>query len=411
MYRTIVLSLVLAVGQLSMAATLKVCPSCPLSTVTSGIAAAQNGDVLEVHQGTYAEGPILLEKSIHLKGVDQPVLDGQMEHAVLTVHADSVHISGFRIVNVGRSYTEDKSGIRMKRCKSFRLEDNILDNSFFGIYLEKCHNGVVVNNQVIGEATDEMNSGNAIHLWHCSNILVQGNKAIRHRDGIYFEFVDDSQVLDNWSEGNLRYGLHFMFSNDDEYRGNTFKNNGAGVAVMFSRQINMYNNSFEDNWGPSSYGLLLKEINDAEIEGNLFKRNTVGIYVEGCNRINYRHNEIISNGWAFKISGGCQANNITSNNFISNTFEVSMSSSIGNNTLDGNYWSGYSGYDLDKDGFGDVPYRPIKLFSYLVDRTPETIVLLRSLFIDLVDLSEKVTPAFTPEGLKDLHPVMERSAW
>ena len=81
---------------------------------------------------------------------------------------------------------------------------------------------------------------------------------------------------------------------------------------------------------------------------------------------------------------------------------------MGNNTLDGNYWSSYSGYDLDKDGMGDIPYRPIKLFSYLVDRTPETIILLRSFFIDLVDLSEKVTPAFTPEGLKDMNPVMKR---
>lgn len=411
MLRILLIAMALAVGTLAPAAVIKVCSSCPISSVKAGVAAAQNGDVLEVHEGTYREGPIFLEKSIHLKGVGRPVLDGEMEHSILTVHADSISITGFKIINVGRSYTEDKSGIRMKRCKNFRIEDNILENNFFGIYLEKCQNGKLNNNLITGEATDEMNSGNAIHLWHCQHIAVTNNSALYHRDGIYFEFVDSSHVENNLSEGNVRYGLHFMFSNDDAYKENTFRNNGAGVAVMFSRRIDMIGNNFKDNWGPSSYGLLLKEINDAEIIGNLFKRNTVGIYVEGCNRINYQKNDIINNGWAFKIAGGCQDNVISKNNFIANTFEVSMSSRMGNNTLDGNYWSSYSGYDLDKDGFGDVPYRPIKLFSYLVDRTPETIVLLRSLFIDLVDLSEKVTPAFTPEGLKDLNPVMKRSKW
>ena len=58
---------------------------------------------------------------------------------------------------------------------------------------------------------------------------------------------------------------------------------------------------------------------------------------------------------------------------------------MNDNKFDGNYWSSYSGYDLDKDQIGDVPYRPVKLFSYVVNRTPETIILLRSLFVDLIN--------------------------
>lgn len=406
--RSLFIFALLILGAISNAAIIKVGAEHSIKTIHKALEQAKNGDVIEVYSGVYTEGNILIDKSVHLKGIDRPVLDGEMEYSILTVSADSVTISGFKIINVGKSYTEDKCGIRMKRCDHFLVEDNILENNFFGIYLEKCHYGVVRNNTITGQAVYEMNSGNAIHLWHCKKIEVTDNQVLRHRDGIYFEFVDSSMVMNNLSEGNIRYGLHFMFSNDDAYRGNTFRDNGAGVAVMFSSRIDMRNNNFEFNWGPSSYGLLLKEINDAEIVGNVFRKNTVGIYVEGSNRINYKNNDIISNGWAFKIAGGCSDNVISENNFISNTFEVSMSSKMGSNTLDGNYWSSYSGYDLDKDGLGDVPYRPIKLFSYLVDRTPETIILLRSLFIDLLDLSEKVTPAFTPEGLKDMSPVMRR---
>ena len=77
------------------------------------------------------------------------------------------------------------------------------------------------------------------------------------------------------------------------------------------------------------------------------------------------------------------------------------------NKFDKNYWSSYSGYDLDKDGVGDVPYRPVKLFSYVVNRTPETIILLRSMFIDIINFAEKVTPMFTPATLLDNTPSMK----
>ena len=228
------------------------------------------------------------------------------------------------------------------------------------------------------------------------------------RDGIYLEFADNCIIKNNVSSNNVRYGLHFMFSNNDIYQDNTFEKNGAGVAVMFSKKIKMYNNTFKENWGSASYGMLLKEINDAEIEGNLFEENTIGINIEGSNRINYKNNNFINNGWAIKVRGACYTNNFIGNNFLYNSFDISYNSKINDNVFDRNYWSNYTGYDLDKDGIGDVPYRPVKLFSYIVNRTPETIILLRSLFIDLIDFSEKVSPVFTPDNLLDNNPLTSR---
>ena len=160
------------------------------------------------------------------------------------------------------------------------------------------------------------------------------------------------------------------------------------------------------NWGTASYGLLLKEIYDAEVSHNLFSRNTIGIYIDGTSRIEYTANIFEGNGWGLKISGGCYANNFVSNDFLGNAFDVSYHSKMNDNTFNGNYWSSYSGYDLDTDGVGDVPYRPVKLFSYIVNQTPESIVLLRSLFIDILNFSEKVTPVFTPDNLIDNQPLM-----
>ncbi|MFK7771828.1 MAG: nitrous oxide reductase family maturation protein NosD [Saprospiraceae bacterium] len=394
--------------QTSFAKEIEVCETCKYTTIVDAIDFAKTGDVVLIHKGIYKEGNIVVDKSITIKGLDLPILDGDSKTEILTIIVDDVTIEGLQIQNVGTSYLEDRAGLRVRKSKNFIIKNNVLLNTFFGIYLEHSSDGVVEGNKLIGEAELEMSSGNAIHLWYCKRIKIRKNLVQHHRDGIYLEFVDYSVVEENISENNLRYGLHFMFSNNDDYFKNEFRENGAGVAVMFSKKINMKNNLFEYNWGKAAYGLLLKEIYDAEIENNIFKENTIGIFVEGSTRINYRSNEFINNGWALKISGGCLNNKVVNNNFVSNTFDLSITKSNDENEFDKNYWSDYSGYDLDRNGIGDVPYRPVKLFNYVVNQTPEATVLLRSLFVDIINFSEKVSPVFTPKNVVDNEPLMKR---
>jgi len=387
--------------------TIEICGTCKVKTITEGIKVASAGDTLLIQSGFYQEGEIVINKPLVLLGINKPVIDGESKAGILVISADSVVIKGLAIQNVGVSYTKDYAAIHLSRCNYFTIENNDLTNVFFGILVEKSHYGIINNNDISSNAVIEHSSGNGIHLWHSDNVRVTNNHLSKLRDGIYFEFVSESYIANNLSEENIRYGLHFMFSNNNSYVDNQFINNGAGVAVMFSKFIKMKRNRFIKNWGTASFGLLLKEIYDAEIEDNIFEENTIGINVEGCTRINYKNNNLIRNGWAVKISGGCYANVFSSNNFINNSFDVSYNSKMNDNSFDTNYWSSYTGYDLDKDGIGDVPYRPVKLFSYIVNQTPETIVLLRSLFIDILNFSEKVSPVFTPDNLVDTTPKMK----
>ena len=211
-----------------LADTLEVCPTCDFNTLTSAIAQAQEGDEILVRKGTYREGNILVNKKVHLKGIGYPELDGKGESEILTITANGVTVEGFIVKNVGTSYLEDRAGIRVKKAKDFTIKNNRLLNTFFGIYLEHTSDGTVIGNEVIGEAVEESSSGNAIHLWYCKRVTVEDNLVRNHRDGIYFEFVDNSLIRGNTSEDNLRYGLHFMFSNNDDYFKNTFRRNGAG---------------------------------------------------------------------------------------------------------------------------------------------------------------------------------------
>jgi nitrous oxidase accessory protein len=391
--------------------TITVCKTCSFKTIEETLKQAKDFDTIVINKGTYKEYNLLVDKPLTIIGKDFPVIDGESKGEIFKIIADHVTLDGLFIINVGTSYTEDYAAVRVVKSKYFTIQNLVLEKLFFGIYLEKSSDGKVYHNKIIGDAEEEYNSGNGIQLWYSQNIEIDQNIVTHVRDGIYLEFSNFCKITNNTSSHNIRYGLHFMFSNDDLYENNTFQNNGAGVAVMFSKNIEMYNNIFRDNWGSASFGILLKEINDSQIVGNRFESNTVGINIEGSNRVDYKDNEFINNGWAIKSRGACYANHFTNNNFMYNSFDLAYNSKLNDNTFESNYWSNYTGYDLDKDGVGDVPYRPVKLFSYVVNRTPEAIILLRSLFIDIIDFSEKVSPVFTPDNLMDMTPKMKRIAY
>ncbi|WP_236636787.1 nitrous oxide reductase family maturation protein NosD [Sinomicrobium soli] len=389
----------------------EVCNTCQTRTITGAIKKAAPFDTIVVKPGTYREFNIGITKPLTIIGEGNPVIDGENKGEIITVQSDHVTIDGFTIVNVGTSYTTDYAAVRVVKSRHFNIRNNTLRKLFFGIYLEKSAEGKVVNNTIAGDAVNEYNSGNGIQLWYSRKVEVTGNTVQNVRDGIYLEFSDDIAISHNKSTGNLRYGLHFMFSNNDIYTDNLFENNGSGVAVMFSKFIKMHRNTFRKNWGPSSYGLLLKEITDSELSHNTFENNTSGIHAEGISRVTFTENDFADNGYAVKVRGACYHNTFSHNNFLYNTFDLSYSGHINENSFNSNYWSDYRGYDLDRDGTGDVPYRPVKLFSYMTGQVPEAIVLLRSTFVGLLDFSEKVSPVFTPAGLLDHTPEMKKNTW
>ena len=362
-------------------------------TITSAIQAAAIGDTILVDAGLYHEKNLLVNKTIVLKGIGHPVLDGEKKYEVISVKANGVIIDGFKIIHSGVSSMEDFGGIKIYDCRDVVIENNILDDTFFGIYTQHGTNCTIRNNQLTAYSQEEQQSGNGIHCWKSDSMLIIGNTITGHRDGIYFEFVTNSIIWRNTSFKNLRYGLHFMFSqNNNAYITNIFRNNGAGVSVMYSHGVKMFNNYFQENWGDGAYGLLLKEISDSYIEGNHFEKNTTGIHMEGASRIQMERNTFENNGWAMQIQASCMDIVVTKNDFIGNTFDVGTNGSLVLNTFNNNYWDKYEGYDLNKDKIGDVPYRPVSLYSMIVEKNPPAMMLFRSFITSLMDKTEKILP-------------------
>ncbi|MBK9459658.1 MAG: nitrous oxide reductase family maturation protein NosD [Sphingobacteriales bacterium] len=374
--------------------------------IKQAIAAAQAGDTVLVESGLYKEGNIVINKKIFFLGNNLPILDGEHKFEILSIKADSVTVKGFRVQHSGYATLDDPGGIKVYDSNFVTISENDLYDNFFGIYIQYGTHCVVKNNTIVAFGKDEQQIGNGIHCWKSDSLQIIGNHVSGHRDGIYFEFVTHSVIWRNISFDNLRYGLHFMFSNNDAYFTNLFKNNGAGVAVMYTKNVTMMNNTFEENWGDAAYGLLLKEISDSYISGNFFQRNTSGIYMEGTNRIKAEKNVFKSNGWGMKIQASCMDNVINNNNFIKNTFDISTNGTLVLNTFNENYWDKYEGYDLNKDNIGDIPYHPLSLFSVIVENNEPAMLLYRSFMVSLLDKSEKMLPSLTPENFIDNKPLM-----
>ncbi|MFC4873417.1 nitrous oxide reductase family maturation protein NosD [Negadavirga shengliensis] len=368
---------------------------------------AAEKDTLLLAAGLYQEHDIIITKALTILGHNYPIIDGRGQGTLFTVAADHVHIHGLKMTNTGKSNIDDSAAIKFYDSKYCSVDDNILMDTFFGLHFSNSSRLTITNNRLHAAAEKEYHSGNGIHLWKCKDSLIEGNHIEGHRDGVYLEFVTNTTVQNNLVAGNKRYGLHFMFSHDNSYLKNTFRKNGAGVAVMYTKNVRMIENIFEENWGASAYGILLKDISDSEVIGNTFRKNTVGIYMEGSSRNNFRHNTFRENGWALKLMASCDQNSFAANNFTGNTFDISTNGSLVLNTLKENYWDKYEGYDLDKDRFGDIPYRPINLYSVIVEKIPAAVILWRSFLVGLLDRMEKVIPSITPENMIDESPKMQ----
>ncbi|HEX6105197.1 MAG TPA: nitrous oxide reductase family maturation protein NosD [Gemmatimonadales bacterium] len=380
----------------------------PVGSLAEALMRVQPGGTVLLRAGIHRlTAELLVDRPVTIEGDGAAVLEGTGSHGLLRVTASGVSLHGLVFRNVERSFIDDRAAVTVDSAAACRIEDNRFERTFFGVYLKGARECRVVRNRLDGRRGGVASGGNGIHLWNSTGVTIEGNEVIGHRDGIYLEFTTGTRVSRNHSTLNGRYGLHFMFSHDCEYEHNVFEENGAGIAVMYSRRVAMRSNRFAGNWGPSAYGLLLKDIVESEITGNTFASNSVAMLVEGSSRLRVTGNEFSRNGWAVKLMANAEDNRFEGNRFTGNAFDVATNSRSNSSTFTGNSWDQYRGYDLDRDGYGDVPHRPVRFFSLVVQEHEPALILLRSFFVELLDLAERVLPILTPETLADARPRME----
>ncbi len=388
--------------------TIVVSPTGPVRSLGQAVKQAASGSRIVVRAGTYREQPILIDRPLTVVGEGRPVIEAAAPGTLIRVTADDVTLEGLVLTKIEPSHVEDRAGVRfdhVRRCAAERLE--VLDAPY-GILVSESEECRLAGNTIRGAGARQRAPGNAIHLWNARRMTLVDNVVSGHRDGLYFEFVQDTTIERNVSERNQRYGLHFMFSHGNAYRWNRFERNGAGVAVMYTHDVIIEHNDFRENRGPTAYGLLLKDISESRLHANRFHENTVGLLIEGGGKLTMTANRFTGNGWGVKLMSNSSGNRFEGNVFDGNSFDMTTNSRATEAVVAGNWWDRYTGYDFDRNGRGDIPFRPVRLFSLLVASHPSSVVLMRSTFVDLLDAAERALPVLTPETLVDAQPLMVR---
>lgn len=386
------------------------------------LARAPAGAVVTVPPGVHVVH-LQLDKPITLVGSTGAVLSGGGQGDVIRIQAPGVAIRDLTIRDSGANLTDMNAGIFVAaNATGAVISHNQLDNVLFGIYLNGTARVTVDSNTVVGMAQlQNPNRGDGIHLWNDRDCIVSNNDVSLTRDGIYVYISPDNTIEYNRIH-DVRYGVHYMYSKHNVLRGNISYRNTAGYALMSSDHLEVVDNQA---WADMSYGILLNYINYSEIHGNGIRdipgqfdaegqiipgAEGKAIFVYLCQGNTISGNLLAHSRIGIHVTAGSTENHVFDNAFVANRVQVKYVQNVteqwSRNGL-GNYWSNYTGWDLDGDGIGDVPYRPNDGVDVLMWKYPSAKLLMSSPSVLLLRYVQRAFPVFTPPGVTDSHPLMQ----
>jgi nitrous oxidase accessory protein len=401
----------LAAGLLGLAclsasgATFTVLPGA--GSIAGAIERAKRGDTLVLAPGKH-QGPVTVDRSITIVGEAGSVIDGGGRGTVITVAAPHVVLRGLTVINSGEKLASEDSGIFVTvDGDDAIIEGNRLEENLIGVYLKGPENAVVRGNTIIGRRDLRMNErGNAVQLWNTPGSVVEGNDVRFGRDGVFVTTSRNNAFRNNRFR-DLRFAIHYMYTNDSEISGNVSRGNHIGYALMFSHGLVVRGNLSE---GDRDRGIMLNYANNSDISGNVVRggaQKCVFIYNANMNRIHGNRFEGCEIGIHF--TAGSEQNRITDNAFIASRTQVKyVSTRYVEWSADGrgNYWSDNTAFDLDGDGIADQPYRPNDLVDQIVWRHPLAKLLLSSPALQVLRWAQSEFPALHPGGVTDSAPLM-----
>ncbi len=370
---------------------------------------AQDGDTLVVDGGTFVEN-IVIAKKVHLIGKGSPVLRGTGKGSIVTILSPQCTLSGFMIEHCGNMLVNEDAGILIKSNNN-TIRDNTLSDILFGIYLLKSDSNNISRNIVTGrKSLTQGERGSGIHLWNSNYNILERNIVSETRDGFYIQNANHTLIQDN-EVHHLRYGLHYMYADSNTFLRNIFRDNVAGAAIMFTRGIVMKHNIFLRNRGFASYGMLLQDCHFCTADSNIISDNVTGIFFESSTNNLFRNNIIARNDLALEMFQNAVHNTFTGNNFIDNLNPLTIvgrrTESFWNMNGRGNYWSSYTGYDMDTNGIGDIPMKIENVFSYLESKNSNVRLYLYSPASQALAVSSKAFPILDVSGECDQWPLIE----
>jgi nitrous oxidase accessory protein len=382
------------------------------SDLPSALAQAHDGDTLTLVGPATFSGPLEITKSIRLRGMNSPIIDGRGIGTPITVTARNVELRGLTIRNSGADLGAFDSGV-MILSNNVTVAECRIENDAFGIYLRGASNCRIERNHIIGSANlPSAKRGNGVHLWKTRGNEIVGNKVRYKRDGMYFSYADENLIANN-DVRETRFGIHYMYSHANKLMSNSLTANVVGATLMFSRDSIISNNKVVAN---RRHGILFKQVDRSRITGNFISGHNRGFFIQQATQNRFEGNTISTNDIGVYMSNCSEQNVFVGNNFIGNTDqiwqptdEVEAGRLASNKFFEnrrGNFWSDYSGSDRNHDGIGDTPYHETDVLGYIIERHPDARVLAMSPASALLRKGEEVMPILDAPGVTDSYPLV-----
>lgn len=379
------------------------------ASLQAALEAAQPGDTLILAPGDHG-GPIRIDRPLTLWGPSNAVIHSQGLGHTIEVRADHVELLGFSVIGSGRRFEQTDAAVSVQG-NNCRVEGLRIRDALFGVIVDASRGAVIRGNDIQGLGGFDLGMrGDAIRFWEVRGSEIRGNRISDSRDVVVW-YSPGNRVLDNWCEFG-RYGTHLMYSHSNEVSGNTYLGNLVGIFIMYSDSVEVARNraAFSDPVG--GLGIGIKESGQLSVRDNTLLRNQVGIYLDTSPLQRTHSNEFMRNhllscdtGVAFHRS---EARSLFSANEWRGCSAAVRVEGRGNALgVDwvGNYFDDYAGYDLDRDGVGDIPYELVDLSNQLVGTREELRFLRGTLALGLLDLAGQVFPLLRPTPLlRDLSP-------
>ena len=369
------------------------------------IGASHSGDTLILAAGVH-QGPIHIDHALTIEAEPGTVLDGQGRGRTIEVAAPNVAIRGLTIRNSGIDDPMDAAVFLEDSATGAIVENSRIENSLVGVYVHGAANSIVRNNRIVGRTDLRTNElGNGVYVWNAPGAQVIGNYITGGRDGIFTNASRKNVFRGNRIE-NVRFAVHYMYTNDSEVSGNVSRNNHDGYVIMYSSRLVIRRNLSEDD---GDHGLLLNYANDARIEGNVVRRSDQCVFIYNANKNLFADNWFEDCAVGIHFTAGSERNRMTGNAFVHNRSQVVY---VGTRSLDwsadgrGNYWSDNPAFDLNGDGIADTAYRPNDIFDKVVWTYPTAKLLINSPAVQVIRWAQAEFPALHPGGVVDSAPLM-----
>ena len=379
-------------------------PAAEASPLQARLDAAAPGATVEVEPGEYV-GDLLVDKPVRLTGRGRPRLVGSGHGSVVRVRADDVTIEGFAVDGRrGGDLSRDSAGVH-SAARNTTLRDLEIHDALFGVYLREANGAVVERCRVRGiPGRDPGEKGSGIHAYDMEGFRFDDNEVVDVRDGLYLQNASKGTLRRNVAR-DVRYGLHYMFSDDNVFEDNTFENGAAGTAIMYSERLVFRRNRFLRNRGFASVGLLFQSCDDVLAEENLVADNARGVFIEGSHRVTLRRNVIAGSDVAVVLYDPDGGHRFEGNSFVGNMTPLDLVARQTDTVFLGNYWSANDEPDLDGDGRSDRPYRLTSVFDHFRGNLTAADLLSDSFAAVAIGAAERAFPVLRLVPVEDASPL------